>query len=544
MKIPTDGKLLRIFIGEQDKWHSISLYESIVNLAKQEKMAGATVIKGYMGFGCKSHMHTAKLLRLSEDLPIVIEIVDSEEKINNFLPRLDEMVKEGLITLEKANVVMYRADGVNKVQGKEEMTKSTIKAIKAREILDSRGNPTIEVDVILNSGVIGRAAVPSGASTGTREAVELRDDDRKRFLGKGVLKAVENVNKIIAPELIGMNSAKQKEIDSFMIKLDGTENKAKLGANAILGVSLAVAKAASADSGVSIYKYLGGKESVRLPIPFLNILNGGKHADNNVDIQEFMIAPIGAPSFKEALRYAAEVYHTLKGILKSKGLSTSVGDEGGFAPNLSRNEEAIEVIIAAIEKAGYKAGKDIAIVLDPAASEFYQDGKYLLKADNKSLSSEEMVDYYAGLVSKYPIISIEDGLAENDWEGWKILTQRLGNKIQLVGDDIFVTNPRILAEGIKQGIANAVLIKLNQIGSLTETLETVDMAKKAGYTCMFSHRSGETEDSFLADVTVATNAGQLKTGAPARSERLAKYNQLLRIEEELGSKAVFKGTLR
>jgi len=421
---------------------------------------------------------------------------------------------------------------------------SKIKQVKGREILDSRGNPTVEVDVILDSGAMGRAAVPSGASTGTREAVELRDGDKKRFLGKGVLKAVENVNKVIAPELIGKNPKKQKEIDSLMIKLDGTENKAKLGANAILGVSLAIAKAAAQDSGVSIYKYLGGKEAVRLPIPFLNILNGGKHADNNVDIQEFMIAPIGAPSFREALRYAAEVYHTLKNILKSKGLSTSVGDEGGFAPNLSRNEEAIEVIIAAIEKAGYKPGKDIAIVLDPAASEFYQDGKYLLKADNKSLSSEEMVDYYAGLVSKYPIISIEDGLAENDWEGWKILTKKLGNKIQLVGDDIFVTNPKILAEGIKQGIANAVLIKLNQIGTLTETLETVDMAKKAGYTCMFSHRSGETEDSFLADVTVATNAGQLKTGAPARSERLAKYNQLLRIEEELGSKAIFKGTLR
>jgi len=384
---------------------------------------------------------------------------------------------------------------------------SKIKQVRAREILDSRGNPTIEVDVTLDSGEMGRAAVPSGASTGTREAVELRDGDKKRFLGKGVLKAVENVNKVIAPELIGKNPKKQKEIDSLMIKLDGTENKAKLGANAILGVSLAIAKAAAQDSGVSIYKYLGGKEAVRLPIPFLNILNGGKHADNNVDIQEFMIAPIGAPSFREALRYAAEVYHTLKGILKSKGLSTSVGDEGGFAPNLSRNEEAIEVIIAAIEKAGYKPGKDIAIVLDPAASEFYQDGKYLLKADNKSLSSEEMVDYYAGLVSKYPIISIEDGLAENDWEGWKILTKKLGNKIQLVGDDIFVTNPKILAEGIKQGIANAVLIKLNQIGTLTETLETVDMAKKAGYTCMFSHRSGETEDSFLADVTVATNAG-------------------------------------
>ena len=421
---------------------------------------------------------------------------------------------------------------------------SKIKKIKAREILDSRGNPTVEVDVVLDNGLMGRAAVPSGASTGTNEAVELRDGDKKRYLGKGVLKAVENVNKIISLELVGKNPKKQKEIDYLMIKLDGTDNKAKLGANAILGVSLAVAKAAAQDKGVSIYKYLGGKDAKRLPIPFLNILNGGKHADNNVDIQEFMIAPIGASSFKEALRYAAEVYHNLKAILKAKSLSTAVGDEGGFAPNLSRNEEAIEIIIAAIEKAGYKPGKDIAIVLDPAASEFYQDGKYLLKADNESLSSQELVDYYAGLVSKYPIISIEDGLAENDWEGWKILTKELGNKIQLVGDDIFVTNPKILAEGIKQGIANAVLIKLNQIGTITETLETISLAKKAGYACMFSHRSGETEDSFLADITVATNAGQLKTGAPARSERLAKYNQLLRIEEELGDKAVFNGEMR
>jgi len=418
-----------------------------------------------------------------------------------------------------------------------------IKQIHAREILDSRGNPTIEVDVMSDRGALGRAAVPSGASTGSREAVELRDGDKKRFLGKGVLKAVDNVNKVIAPELIGKDVAKQKEIDQLMIKLDGTENKGHLGANAILGVSLAIAKVAAIDADMPIYRYLGGKNAVRLPIPFLNILNGGKHADNNVDIQEFMIAPLGAPSFKEALRYAAEVYHTLKGILKSKGLSTSVGDEGGFAPNLSRNEEAIEIIIAAIEKAGYKPGKDIAIVLDPAASEFYQDGKYLLKADNKNLSSEEMVDYYASLVLKYPIISIEDGLAENDWNGWKILTRKLGKKIQLVGDDIFVTNPKILAEGIKQGIANSVLIKLNQIGTITETLETIDLAKKSGYTCMFSHRSGETEDSFLADITVATNAGQLKTGAPARSERLAKYNQLLRIEEELGDKAVFNGKL-
>jgi len=416
-----------------------------------------------------------------------------------------------------------------------------IKQIQAREILDSRGNPTVEVDVFLDNGIIGRAAVPSGASTGSKEAVELRDGDKKRYLGKGVLKAVENVNSIIAPELLGKDPAKQKEIDYLMIKLDGTDNKAKLGANAILGVSIAVAKAAALDKGLPIYKYLGGEDARRLPIPFLNILNGGKHADNNVDIQEFMIAPIGAPSFREALRYAAETYHNLKAVLKSKGLSTSVGDEGGFAPNLSSNEEAIQVIIAAIEKAGYKAGKDIAVVLDPAASEFYQDGKYILKADNSRLTSEEMVGYYENLISKYPIISIEDALAENDWNGWQILTKRLGKKIQLTGDDIFVTNKKILAEGIKQGIGNSVLIKLNQIGTLTETLETVTLAKQSNYTCVFSHRSGETEDSFLADITVATNAGQLKTGAPARSERLAKYNQLLRIEEELGDKAIFKG---
>jgi len=396
----------------------------------------------------------------------------------------------------------------------------------------------------LDNDLMGRAAVPSGASTGTREAVELRDGDKKRYLGKGVLRAVENVNKIIAPKLIGKNPAKQKEIDSLMIELDGTENKAKLGANAILGVSLAAAKAAAIDADMPIYRYLGGKDAVRLPIPFLNILNGGKHADNNVDIQEFMIAPIGAPSFREALRYAAETCHNLKAVLKSKGLNTAVGDEGGFAPNLTSNEEAIQVIITAIEKAGYKAGKDIAIVLDPAASEFYQDGKYILKADNSRLTSEEMVSYYENLISKYPIISIEDALAENDWNGWEILTKRLGKKIQLTGDDIFVTNKKILAEGIKQGIANSVLIKLNQIGTLTETLETVSLAKKSNYTCVFSHRSGETEDSFLADITVATNAGQLKTGAPARSERLAKYNQLLRIEEELGDKAIFEGKLQ
>jgi enolase len=420
---------------------------------------------------------------------------------------------------------------------------SKIKTITSREILDSRGNPTVEVDVILDSNVMGRAAVPSGASTGSKEAVELRDGDKKRYLGKGVLKAVENVNKVIAPELIGKNPEDQSSIDSLMIKLDGTENKGKLGANAILGVSLAVAKAAAQNRGLSVFRYLGGEAAHRLPIPFFNILNGGKHADNNVDIQEFMISPVGAKSFSEALRMAAETYHTLKSVLKSKGLSTAVGDEGGFAPNLSSNEEAIQIIVAAIEKAGYKPGKDISIVLDPAASEFYQDGKYVLKADNSKLSSKEMVAYYANLISKYPIISIEDGLAEDDWDGWKIMTDELGKKIQLTGDDIFVTNPKILAEGIKKGIANSVLIKLNQIGTLSETMKTVEMAKTAGYTCMFSHRSGETEDSFLADITVATNAGQLKTGAPARSERLAKYNQLLRIEEELGSKATFRGDL-
>jgi len=421
---------------------------------------------------------------------------------------------------------------------------SKIKKITAREILDSRGNPTVEVDVRLANGILGRAAIPSGASTGSKEAVELRDGDKSRYLGKGVLKAVNNVNELIAPNVIGRDPKEQKSIDYLMIDLDGTENKAKLGANAILGVSLAVAKAGAQDAGVPIFMYLGGEKARRIPVPFFNILNGGKHADNNVDIQEFMIAPIGAKSFKEALRMGAETYHNLKAVLKSKGLNTSVGDEGGFAPNLSSNEEAVKIIITAIEKAGYNPAQDISIVLDPAASEFYQDGKYILKADNSRLSSAEMVKYYANLISKYPIICIEDGLAEDDWEGWQILTKELGEKIQLTGDDIFVTNPRILAEGIKKGIANSILIKLNQIGTLTETLETVGMAKMAEYTCLFSHRSGETEDSFLADITVATNAGQLKTGAPARSERLAKYNQLLRIEEELGDKAVFKGDLQ
>jgi enolase len=419
-----------------------------------------------------------------------------------------------------------------------------IKKITAREILDSRGNPTVEVDVVLDSGVVGRAAVPSGASTGSKEAVELRDGDKDRYLGKGVEKAVSNVNKIIAPELAGKNPSEQKEIDALMIRLDGTENKGCLGANAILGVSLAVAKAAAQNAGMSVFRYIGGDDARRLPVPFFNILNGGKHADNNVDIQEFMISPIGASSFREALRMGAETYHNLKAVLKSRGLSTAVGDEGGFAPNLSSNEEAIKVIIEAIEKAGYRPGQHISIVLDPAASEFYREGRYVLKADNSRLTSAEMVDYYDNLISKYPIISIEDGLAEDDWEGWKTLTKELGKEIQLIGDDIFVTNPKIVAEGIREGIANSVLIKLNQIGTLTETLETVDLARQAGYTCMFSHRSGETEDPFLADVTVAANAGQLKTGAPARSERLAKYNQLLRIEEELSERAVFRGELR
>jgi enolase len=421
---------------------------------------------------------------------------------------------------------------------------SKIKNVKAREILDSRGNPTVEVDVVLDNGILGRAAVPSGASTGSKEAVELRDGDTTRYLGKGVLKAVNNVNEIIAPQVTGKDPKEQKTIDSLMIELDGTENKAKLGTNAILGVSLATAKAGAQDAGMPIFLYLGGEDARRLPVPFFNILNGGKHADNNVDIQEFMIAPIGAKSFKEALRMGAETYHNLKAVLKSKGLKTSVGDEGGFAPNLSSNEDAVKIIITAIEKAGYKPGQDISIVLDPASSEFYDDGKHILKADKSRLSSEEMVKYYANLILGYPIICIEDGLAEDDWNGWQVLTKELGEKIQLTGDDIFVTNPRILAQGIQKQVANSILIKLNQIGTLTETLETVGMAKRAGYTCVFSHRSGETEDSFLADITVATNAGQLKTGAPARSERLSKYNQLLRIEEELGDKAVFKGDLQ
>ncbi len=418
-----------------------------------------------------------------------------------------------------------------------------IDEILAREVLDSRGNPTVEVEVYTESGAFGRATIPSGASTGEHEAIELRDGDPERFMGKGVLKAVENVNEIIAPEIEGMNTLDQRGIDLFMLELDGTENKEKLGANAILGVSLAVAKAAADYLNIPLYNYIGGVNAHIIPIPQMNILNGGKHADNNVDLQEFMIAPIGAESFKEALRMCAETYHTLKKVLKEKGYSTSVGDEGGFAPNLKSNEEPLELIVEAIEKAGYEPGVDIYIALDPAASEFYKEGKYILKAENRELKAEEMVNFYEKLVEKYPIYSIEDGLAEDDWTGWQILTERLGNKIQLVGDDIFVTNPERLSKGIEIGVANSILIKLNQIGTLTETLETVELAKKSGYSCVVSHRSGETEDTIIADFTVAINTGQIKTGAPCRVDRVAKYNQLLRIEEEMGDLAVYAGKL-
>jgi len=413
--------------------------------------------------------------------------------------------------------------------------------IEAREILDSRGNPTVEVDVLLECGAFGRAAVPSGASTGTREAVELRDGDKSRYSGKGVLKAVKNVREIIAPKIMDMDAVDQVLIDKTLIKLDGTENKGKLGANAILGVSIAVAKAAADALGLPLYRYIGGTNAKILPVPNLNILNGGKHADNNVDFQEYMIAPAGAKNFKEAMRIAAEVYHALKSDLKSEGLSTGVGDEGGFAPNLNSNEEPLQKIVEAIKKAGYKPGKDVYICLDPAASEFYKDGKYVLAAENKSLSSSEMVDYYKNLVEKYPILFIEDGMAEQDWDGWKIITDVLGDKIQLVGDDIFVTNKKILQKGIEKGVANSILIKLNQIGTLTETLETIELAKTNAYTAVVSHRSGETEDTTIADLVVATGIGMIKTGAPARSERLSKYNQLMRIEEELGDTAVYAG---
>jgi enolase len=413
--------------------------------------------------------------------------------------------------------------------------------VYAREILDSRGNPTVEVEVLLESGALGRAGVPSGASTGAFEAVELRDDDSGRYLGKGVLKAVQNVNDIIAPEIIGFNALDQVAIDKVMIELDGTHNKGKLGANAILGVSMAVAKAAAAALGLPLYQYIGGINAKQLPVPMMNILNGGKHADNNVDIQEFMVMPVGADSFREALRMGSEVFHNLKKVLKDRGLNTAVGDEGGFAPNLASNVEAIEAIILAIEKAGYLPGKEIALALDVAATELYKEGKYHLQGEGVVKTAGEMVDFYKELVSKYPIISIEDGLAEEDWDGWGLLTRELGKQIQVVGDDLFVTNVERLKKGIDNGIANSVLIKVNQIGTITETLDCIEMAKRAGYTAVISHRSGETEDATIADLAVAMNAGQIKTGAPSRTDRVAKYNQLLRIEGELASMAQYPG---
>lgn len=418
---------------------------------------------------------------------------------------------------------------------------SKINTVTAREILDSRGNPTIEVDIRLDDGVTGRAAVPSGASTGTREAVELRDNDKKRYHGKGVQIVVNNVTKIIAPEMIGVDVLDQRKIDRMLIELDGTKNKSKLGANAILGVSLAAARAAANSLNIPLFKYVGGTNACELPVPMMNILNGGKHADNTVDVQEFMIMPIGADSFSTALRMCSEVYQTLKTVIKSKGLSTAVGDEGGFAPNLATNEDALKLIVEAIAKTGYKPGKDISIALDPAASEFYIDGKYVFEGEKISRSSEEMISMYTEWISKYPIISLEDGLAEDDWDGWASMTSKLGSRLQLVGDDIFVTNPEILKEGIQKKIANSILIKLNQIGTLSETLDTIQMAQKANYTTVISHRSGETEDTTMADIAVALNVGQIKSGAPCRSERIAKYNQLMRIEEMLGTSAIFNG---
>ena len=413
--------------------------------------------------------------------------------------------------------------------------------VVARQILDSRAFPTVEVEVYLEDGTVGRASVPSGASTGSFEAVELRDGDKEVFGGKGVLKAVDHVNNEIAAEIIGENAFDQVLIDKLMIELDGTKNKGNLGANAILGVSLAVAKAAATSAGLPLYQYIGGVNAKTLPVPMMNIINGGSHADNNVDLQEFMVMALGAETFSQAIQMCSETYHVLKGLLKSKGLATGVGDEGGFAPNLNSNEEAIQIIIEAIEKAGFTPGKDMYIALDPASSEFFEDGMYNLKGEGRKLTSAEMVDYYAELVEKYPIISIEDGMAEEDWDGWKLMTEKLGGKIQLVGDDLFVTNVERLKRGIDLGVANSILIKLNQIGSLTETLDAIEMANRAGYTAVISHRSGETEDATIADLAVALNAGQIKTGAPARSERVAKYNQLLRIEEELGEVAQFRG---
>lgn len=418
-----------------------------------------------------------------------------------------------------------------------------IEDVIAREVLDSRGNPTVEVEMMLNDGTVGRAIVPSGASTGVHEAVELRDGDKSRYLGKGTLKAVENVNTIIAEEIIGMNPMDQVGLDMFLIELDGTENKGKLGANAILGVSMAAAEASAKALGLPLFKYLGGVNGKMLPTPMMNILNGGSHADNTVDIQEFMIMPVGAPSFREGLRMGAEVFHSLKSVLKEKGMNTAVGDEGGFAPNLSTNEEAISVIIEAVEKAGYKPGDDIKIALDAAASEFYDadENVYKLTGEGVTRTAAEMVEYYQMLCDKYPIISIEDGLAEDDWDGWKLLTDTLGSKVQLVGDDLFVTNTKRLAEGIEKGIANSILIKVNQIGTLTETFDAIEMAKKAGYTAVVSHRSGETEDTTIADIVVGLNAGQIKTGSLSRTDRIAKYNQLLRIEEMLDGTSQYAG---
>jgi len=415
--------------------------------------------------------------------------------------------------------------------------------IKAREILDSRGNPTVEVDVIVACGAVGRAAVPSGASTGKREALELRDKRSKRYGGKGVASAVKNVMEEIFPVVRGMDAADQKGLDTCMLELDGTSNKAKLGANAILGVSMAAARAAASAFGLPLYRYLGGINARYLPVPMMNVVNGGAHAANNLDIQEFMILPFGAKSISQAVQMGAETFHALKKILKDKGLNTAVGDEGGFAPNLKSNEEAIIFIISAIKSAGYKPGKDIGIAIDAAANEFYKKGKYILSSEKKELTSSQMIDYYEDLIEKYPILSIEDGLAEDDWDGWKIMTDRLDGSIQIVGDDIFVTNPKIFKKGIEQGIANSILIKLNQIGSVTETLDAIDMANNAGYTTVISHRSGETEDTFIADLVVGVNGGQIKTGSMSRSDRVAKYNQLIRIEEELGEGALFSDSI-
>ena len=418
---------------------------------------------------------------------------------------------------------------------------SAIVDVIAREILDSRGNPTVEADVLLESGVMGRAAVPSGASTGEKEAIELRDGDKQRYLGKGVLKAVEYVNTEIAEAIIGLDAAEQAFIDQTIIELDGTENKSRLGANAILAVSVAVARAAAEESGLPLYRYLGGSGKMSMPVPMMNVINGGAHANNNIDMQEFMIIPVGAPSFREAVRYGAEVFHALKKLIDKKGMPTTVGDEGGFAPNLPNNESALKLIVEAIEAAGYVPGEDVAIGLDCASSEFYKDGFYHLNSEKLKLTSAQLVDYLANWTDKYPLVSIEDGMSEHDWPGWKLLTERLGKSVQIVGDDVFVTNTKIFSEGISQGLANSILVKINQIGTLTETFAAIEMAKRAGYTAVISHRSGETEDSTIADIAVATNVLQIKTGSMSRSDRMAKYNQLLRIEEDLGETATYPG---